>query len=238
MERDFRKGHIAIDFPTVPFDSVGGLLLRSTRLFFATLPFLAAVTLVVMVPGKLLLEFTCYVTNVPSEGVLSYLLMDMGDLVFGALVMPAAIYGLVMKLRTGKTAPTGESLRWGRRLWGKSLWNMFKVEVTIMLWSLLLVIPGIVAAIRLIFVDPVVAIEGRPSSEILERSRQLCAGHGWRILVALLPAVPINLLHLLASLRALQYSRWLMPPVDGLFAVAEHWMTAVVVLMYLGLAAR
>jgi hypothetical protein len=238
MERDFRKGHIAIDFPAEPFDSIGDLLRHATRLFFSTLPFLAAVTLIVLVPAKLLFQFACFVMDVPSEGILSYFWMDGADLVFGALIMPALIYGLVMKLRTGKTAPVGESLRWGRRLFRKSLWNKFKVEVTIALSSLLLFLPGIMAMIQLIFTDPIVAIEADRTSEVLRRSRELSNGRRWRIFLTLLPALPISLLHLYASLRATQYSRWLMPPVDGLFTVAEQWMTVVVVLMYLGLAAR
>jgi hypothetical protein len=38
-------------------------------------------------------------------------------------------------------------------------------------------------------------------------------------------------------LRAEQYSRWLMVPVDSLFSVLDHWMTVVVLLIYLGLVA-
>jgi hypothetical protein len=162
-------------------------------------------------------------------------LLDIGDLVFEALIAPAVIFGLVMKLRTGKSAPLSESMRWGRRLWGKSLWNRFKVEITIALWSLLLFIPGIIAMIKLIFTDPIVAIEANRTSQVLDRSRELTNGHRWRIFLALLPALPINLLHMYASLRSLQYSPWLMPPIDSVFAVAEQWMTVLVVMMYLGL---
>ena len=237
MDRDFRKGHIEIDFPTEPFSSIPRLLMRSTSLFFATLPFLAAVTLAILVPAKLALQFACFVMNVPSEGILSYFLMDIGDLVFGALVAPAAIYGLIAKLRTGKTASTGEAFRWGRRLWGKSLWNEFKMQITIALWSLLLIVPGVVAWAKLIFTDAIVAIEADRTADVLQRSRDLTEGRRWRIFLALLPAFPLALLHMYAGLRALQYSRWLMPPVDGLFSVLDQWMTVAVVLMYLGLAA-
>jgi uncharacterized membrane protein len=191
-----------------------------------------------MVPAKFLLQLVLMMFNVPRDGVLSYVLDDLADLVFGALVMPAAIYGLAMKMRAGKTPPLGESLRWGRRLWGKSLWNRFKVEITVALWSLLLFVPGIVAMIKLIFTDSIVAVEADRTSEVLDRSRELSAGHRWRIFLALLPAAAINLVHMYASLRSLEYSAWLMPPVDGLFAVAEHWMTVVVVLMYLGLVGQ
>jgi len=46
------------------------------RLLIVNLPFLAALTLVVYLPAKLLIQFGCYVGNVPGEGLLSYLLME------------------------------------------------------------------------------------------------------------------------------------------------------------------
>ena len=235
MDRDFRRGYLLIDFPTEPFDSVGRVLLRSTRLFFSTLPFLATVTLLVMVPGKLLVQSLEFLLDVPQEGILSCFLMDLTDLALGALVAPAAIYGLIEVLRSGRPAPAGECLRWGARMWSRSLWNQFKVEITVALWSLLLVVPGLVAMLRLTFTQTVVAIEADRVTEVLARSRQLSAGRLWRILAALLPAVPIGAIHMYAGMRALQYSRWLEAPVDAVLAVADQWMTAAVLLMYLGL---
>jgi hypothetical protein len=214
MDRDFRNGHLGIDFPTEPFHSPGHVVLRSTRIFFATLPFLTMVTLAVMVPAKLAVQFACFALNVPAEGLLSYVVISLTDLLFSALVIQVVVFGLVEKLRCGRTGSFRESLRWGRRQWAKSAWNKFKVEITIALWSLLLVIPGIVVMVRLIFTDVIVAIEADQTTEVLPRSRALAAGHGWRIFLALLPALPLGLLHLYAGLRALQYSRWLMALLD------------------------
>ena len=238
MERDFRRGYLEIDFTTEPFDSVNSILLRATRLFFSTLPFLAAITLAVTIPGKLLVQTACYALDVPNEGILSYFLMDFTDLVLGALIAPAIVYGLVEALRSGRPAPAAEALRWGVRLWGKSFWTQFKVEITVGLWSLLLFVPGILAMLRLSFTEPIVAIEADRTTEVLSRSRQLAAGRLWRIFLALLPALAISLVHMYGGMRALQYSRWLEPPIDGLLAVADQWMTAAMVLMYLGLVER
>ncbi len=230
-----RKGYIQIDFSTEPFDSAGHLIVRATSLFFSMLPFLASLTLLILVPAKLLVQFACSVLDVPSDGVLSFVVTDIGDLVFTSLLAPALIRGIVAQLQTGRAAPVGQSLRWGRRLWGKSLWNRFKVEITVALWSLLLVIPGIVAMMRLIFTDPIVAIEADRTTEVLQRSRELSAGRGWRIFLVLLPAAAIGVLHMYAGLRALQYSRWLMVVVDSVASVADQWMTVAAVLMYVGL---
>ena len=123
MDRDFRKGHLEIDFPTQPFDSPLALLRDSVRVFFSNLPFLAAVTLVIYLPGKLATQFLCYLLDVPFEGVLSYFVLEISDLLLSALVVPAIVYGLVHRFRTGRTASLGDSLRWGWRQWLKTLAN-------------------------------------------------------------------------------------------------------------------
>jgi hypothetical protein len=239
MDRDFRRGHIDVDFPTEPFHSVFRLLVRSAGLFFANLPFLAAVTLVVYLPVKLALQFVLYVLDVPTNGILSYLLLDVSDLVLSALVIPAVVYGLVAKFRSGKTAPVRESLRWGRRQWGKTLWNMFKVEVTVTLWGALLVIPGLVAMVKLIFADAIVAIEADQETEVLARSRSLSKGHGWRIFFVLLPLMAASLVGsylVLSALHEAAYSRAVIAVADSVLSVGGQWTTVAVLLMYLGVA--
>src|ERR1039458_2051709 len=130
MDRDFRKGYLEIDFPTQPFGSPLPLLRDSLGTFFSNLPFLAAATLVIYLPGKLATQFLCY------------LFLGIGYLLLGALVVPTIVYGLIHRFRTGRAAALGQSLRWGRRQWIKTLANQIKVEVTITLWGALLVIPG------------------------------------------------------------------------------------------------
>jgi hypothetical protein len=216
-----------------------GLLLRSARVFFGNLPFLAAVTLVVFLPGKLALQAVCYALDIPTDGVLSYLLMDSSDLVLSALVIPAAIYGLLEKFRTGRTAPLSESLRWGRRQWGKTLWNKFKVEITVTLWGALLLVPGVVAMVRLIFTDAIVAVEADRETDVLQRSRILSRGHGWRIFFVLLPMMILDLAGtfvVLSRLQGLTHSRIALALVDSAFSVGGQWTTVIVLLLYLGRA--
>jgi hypothetical protein len=239
MDRDFRQGHLEIDFPTQPFHSAWRLLASSAVLFFANLRFLATVTLVVYLPAKLALQFVLYVLNVPTDGMATYLALDASDMLLSALVIPAVIYGLVAKFRGGQAAPVRESLRWGRRQWGKTLWNMFKVEVTVTLWGLLLVIPGLVAMVRLIFAEAIVAIEADRETEVLARSRVLSKGHGWRIFLVMLPLGAVGLVGTFLVLGALHeavYSRVVMALADSVLSVGGQWTTVAVLLMYLGVA--
>jgi hypothetical protein len=236
MERDFRKGYVEIDFPVEPMGSPLRVLARSLRLFLANLPFLAAVTLVVFLPGKLLLQAACAALDIPPDGVLGYSLLTLSDLVLSALVVPAVIFGMAMHWRTGKPAPLGESLRWGGRMWAKALWNMFQVEVTVLLWSLLLFVPGVVAFLRLAVVDPIVALEADRERDPLNRSRSLTGGHRWKIFGVVLPLGLLDMVTSFAVLNAVEktaYSRWLLAVSDSVLALCAQWMTLALLLVYL-----
>jgi len=237
MERDFRKGHIEIDFPAQPFDSPLGLLGESVRVFFSNLLFLATATLVVYLPGKLAAQFLCYLLDVPMDGLLSYFVLEISDLVLSALVIPAVVYGLIQRFRTGRPAPLGESLRWGQRQWLKTLANQIKVEITIALWGALLVIPGIAAMVRLIFVDVIVAVEADLEDDVLGRSRALTQGRRWRIFFVLLPLLVLDLAATFLALDRVQvvtHSRAAFAIADSILAVGGHLVTVASLLMYLG----
>jgi len=238
MDRDFREGQIAVDFPLEAFVRPGRMLVRSIRLFLATWRFLAWTTLVIFLPGKLLLQFFCYVLDVPTSGILSYFLLELSDLVLGALAIPAVVYGLIGRFRKGSIPPLGECLRWGRRQWGKTLWNKVKVEITVMLWGALLVIPGILAMLRLAFVDIVVAIEADAASDPLERSRELSLHQRWRIFLVLAPMAVLDMAAnflILDRVPGAVDSRVLFALADCVLACAGQLGTVAVLLMYLGL---
>ena len=241
MDRDFRTGHLEIDFPTRPFASSLALLLDSLRLFVRTFPFLAAVTLAIFLPGKLLLHFGCYLLDVPQDGILSYFLMEISDLFLGALAAPAIVYGLLQYCRKGQVAPFAESLRWGRRQWLRTLGNKLKVEVTVTLWGALLFIPGIVAMIRLIFTDTIVAIEGDRQPDPLRRSRELTHGHRWRIFSVLFPLMLLDLVGMFLILdrnQGVANSRPLFAIAESILSVPEQLGTVAILLMYLGLVQK
>ena len=235
MDRDFRQGYLEIDFATVRFASPLPLLRDSLRVFFSNLPFLAAATLVIYLPGKLVTQFLCYLLDIPFAGVLSYFVLEISDLLLSALVVPTIIFGLVHRFRTGRAPALGETLRWGRRQWFKTLANQVKVEITIALWGALIVIPGVVAMVRLTFVDVVVAVEADLEHDVLGRSTRLAQGRRWRIFFVLLPMLVLNLAAFLALDRVgAPNSRVAFALADSILAVAGQLATVAVLLMYLG----
>lgn len=213
-----------------PFDSAARLLLRSARVFFTRLPFLASVTLAVFLPGKLVAQAVCLALDVPPEGVASYLLMDFSNLVLGSLAIPAAIYGLT----SGR--PVLDCLRYGRTLWSRMFWAKFKVEMTVALWSLLLFVPGIVAMVKLALTDAIVALD-KTETDPLALSRELTAGHRWRVFLVILPLMLIDLggnIAVLISMPGVAHSRWMLGLADSLLAVMGMWATVAGLMMYLG----
>jgi len=241
MDRDFRQGHLTINFPVAPFDAALPMLRDTLRVFFANLPFLATVTLAVYLPGKLATQFVCYVAEIPFEGVLSYFILMASDLLLSCLVAPAIVYGLVERLRNGRKAPLGECLRWGRRQYGRMLANQLAVEVTVTLWGALLVIPGVVAMVRLVFTEIVVAVEGDLESSPLVRSKQLSEGRRWRMFGVMLPMLLLGMIAtfvVLDKIQAATHSRATFAIADSVLAVAAQLDTVAALLMYLGTAQK
>ena len=220
----------------MPFTSVGSMLWRSLAVYFQNFGFIMRITLVGYAPLKFAVFLACQVAGVSPGGIAATVIRDFGDGVLGALVAPAVIWGIVTRLRSGTLPSVGDCLRRGRRLWWKTLWNDFKAEITIGLRLALFIVPGLIAAVRLCFVEVVVAIEGETQSMVLARSREVSAGHGWRIFFTGLPAVAMGFLNewLLFSLMDRLGLSWLLAAaVDCVIAIASQWTTILLTLMYL-----
>jgi hypothetical protein len=216
-----------------PFDSALGVLGRSARVFGRRLPLYAALMLAVFVPGKMLVQLGCEMADVAPDGVASYLLMDFATLVLSSWTVPAIVHAVT------RDAGFGESLAFGRRLWGRMFWAKFKAEMTVTLYSLLLFIPGLMAMARLALVDAVVAVEGAKEPQPLARSSELTAGCRWRVFFVLAPLSLVDLagsFYLLSAIPGASHSRPLIALVDSLWSVFSVWGTIAILMVYVGRA--
>jgi hypothetical protein len=241
MKSPGRSGSLTIDFSPPPFRSPIDLLVRSVSLFFGNVAFIVTSTLAVFLPAKAVVHFACWALDLSTKGLTMYAALSASDLVLASLVTPAVIYGLVARLRGKPVPPLGEALRWGRRQWGKTLWNRIKVEVTVSLSLLLLVVPGVMAMIRLVFTDAIVAIEGDRTAAVLDRSGALSEGHRWRIFFVMLPVAVVEMVgsyFVLGAFSSPTSSRTLLAMMDAALSAGGQGATVVVLLMYLGLAEK
>lgn len=237
MDTAFRQGRIEIDFPVTPFGSPLRLLSDSVRVFFANFGFLARITLLIYLPGHLLFQFGSYALDAPANGVLPAVLLEVLDVLLAALAAPAVVYGLVQTMRGD--SPAG-ALRWGIQKWPAMLANEVKVEITVLLYGAMLIVPGIVAMIRLAFVPIIVAIEGNRGDSPLKRSRLLAQGRFWRMLCVFLPLTVLDLgftFLLLDRFTGVEGARLLFAVAESLLALAGQLATVAALLMYLGIAA-
>jgi hypothetical protein len=232
MDREFRKGHLEPELSVPPFTSPIGLVGRAIGLFAARFGTIAAITLAVFLPANLAVQFVCEVLDVSIRGVAFYLINEAVDLVFASLVAPAVVYVLV-----GKSPGFSAAMRWGRRQFRKTLWNEVKVNITVILWGALLIVPGIVAMTRLIFTDVVVAIEADLTEDPMQRSRELVQGRFWRVLAALAPIALVNMaaMFLILDRPGIVESRLLFAMADSVLNIFNQLTTVAVLLIYLGL---
>ncbi len=217
-------------------DSPGRLIVRTTRLFLSSFGWLAAVILAVSAPGKLATQAALSAAGLSPNGLAAYFVTYATDLAWNALLAGAVIHGLSARLRNSNLPGWSRSLAFGWKLWPVMLWNVFRVEITVLLWSLLLIIPGIIATLRLFLTEAIVVLEGAATPDALARSRDLTRGRLWRVALALCPLVPIGAAHLYATFRSLEASPFAMAAVDSVFTVFDQWGVAAALLIYLSVA--
>ena len=224
-----------------PFTSAAAMLKRSLAVYVQYFGFIARVTLAAYAPLKFAVFLFCDVAGVAPGGTAASLIRDAADMVLSALVVPSVIYGLTEQLRSRPAPSVGDCLRRGRKLWGRTLWNVIKADITIALRLTLLIVPGIIAMVRLCFVEEIVALEPETRTGVLDRSREITEGHGRKIFLACLPAALLSFLceWLLFSLMArLGLSWFTAATLDCVMAVAAQWTTVLLLLMYLSLVKR
>jgi hypothetical protein len=139
-------------------------------------------------------SFTCYLPLLlipkanpadPASVTMSTALTILLTSIIGPLVSGAVIRGVFEQLRGGRSS-FGDSLRVAFR----SLWRMFctgfLAGLIVLLFTLLLIVPGIMRFCSYYVAIPVTVVEGTGASESLSRSKKLAEGYRWHIFGILL----------------------------------------------------
>jgi len=115
------------------------------------------------------------------SGFMVYVVQFIGNLMF--LVCQGAIAVLVAAaIEQDRALSAGETLRALGDRAGSVIIVSIMSGIIILIGAVLLVIPGIIAAVWLMVATPVAAIEGRRNSDALGRSRELVRGQFWHVL--------------------------------------------------------
>lgn len=160
---------------------VGHLVGSSLGIYFRNLIPFTFLGALVMSPW---IALRLYWAGLPSEQqggpmLLSVLLQS----VLGYLLTGAVTYGVVMQLR-GEPAGLAACLSKGAGSFFRVLGTGLLCGLRIALWSLLLLVPGIIETVRLWVAIPVAVMEDKAGSVAAQRSVDLVRGSGWPLFAA------------------------------------------------------
>jgi hypothetical protein len=157
--------------------SAGTVLSRGFSVWIGNLPLFCGVSLLCYLP--LLLIPTPDPTNLTSVALRVFVAMALQSII-RAVVSGMVVRGVFEQLR-GNRASLGDSVQVAiRGLW-RILGTTFGASIIITLFSILLVVPGLMKACSYYVAIPVAVVEGTGVSESLSRSRKLAEGYRWHI---------------------------------------------------------
>jgi len=164
--------------------SAGAVLSRGFSVWTSNLPLFFGVSLVCYLP--LLLIPTADPAN-PASGLLTIALTVVVQSVMGVIVSAAVIRGVFEELR-GSRASFGDSVGVAFRSMWRILGTTLLAGLIVMLFSFLLLVPGIMKGCSYYVAIPAAVVEGTGPSESLSRSKKLTEGYRWHILGVLFVA--------------------------------------------------
>ncbi len=187
----------------IPWPSMAkptAVLQRGFQLYFSHFGDLVKIALVAFLPidiGIALVNH--FVTDSLTSSFLT-LILNILTGILSCLVVPTVVCYINAILVQGRKLTVGEAFHAGTERWGKTIGMTIMVGLICLLYSLLLIIPGIIASLRLYLATILVTLE--PNSDARDRSSELTNGHRWLIfqlsfafgLLMLLCAVPIYIL--------------------------------------------
>lgn len=182
---DWQRGQLEVGFVEPRLRGVSDLFPRTLGAYGSILPLLLGLTLALMAPFDVAVG---YLSQWPTDDGMKLLgsVLSLMQNVVGSLVTAATVYGVVIHRRERRVAGFGEALRWGLIHWARMFGYSLLMGLAILLGLVLLIVPGILFAVWLFLVTPVVAIEGKRHPGVFERSKKLTEGYRGVICGALL----------------------------------------------------
>jgi uncharacterized membrane protein len=161
-----------------------GELLDRTFLYYRT-HFLMFVGISAL-PGSIMLLFQLGIALVPPSGPLVSLIASLASYVLtivASTVAQGATMVAVSQIQLGRDASATEAFRQIRPRIGELVILALNITLRIVIGFILLIVPGVIVALRYALAAPVAVLEEKGVNESLERSRDLTRGHLGRILL-------------------------------------------------------
>lgn len=170
--------------------SVGDLVGKSFAIYFRNLIPFTVISILTLSPWiALQLLAKPELGNEPSYTATRSVLMFQGSALLlqsllSFMTTAAITFGVVQQLR-GQPAGLASALVQGLQSFGRVFVTSLLCGLRIILFTLLLFIPGIIEQLRLYVALPVAVMEGKSASDAVRRSIQLTDGSRWNLFAAL-----------------------------------------------------
>lgn len=167
--------------------TAGQVIGDSIRIYSKNLPIIFAIYALPLIPFMVLKALTTANQNVETEIIAALIEMVVSIFTLGAVTIA------VSDVCLGNAPALGRSYSAMGRVFGKYLGTYFIYMLAVILGMIALVVPGLIAAVFLLFCLPITVIERRGPIEAIRRSVALGKDFYWRnagvLLLAILVAV-------------------------------------------------
>ena len=184
---DTFNGQMNVHFPVEPFAGVGEMLARSFQSYRDNFSLIFKLALLLLLP-LVLVEHALHAIGPWSQADamhmrtwgMGWLMRAVVDFVLSCLMIPAVIFGVVVREREGRVAAVGESLGWAVRKWLPCIgWGLVVTLITL-LGCVLAIVPALFAMTWFFMIYAVITVEGH-TGNAMTRCIELTRGHAWPI---------------------------------------------------------
>jgi hypothetical protein len=152
------EGGLMLPLSTFASDRNRGFLFLTVQESLAHLGAIARVTLSLYLPIALVKNVVIYTLGYQNDPFAA-LRIDSLLMLLDCLLAPAVIYAILYRLQYNVAPPLKQSLGWGLKKWGKTLYFRVLSTLLVALGLFLLVIPGLVLGVWFALVDAIIAVE-------------------------------------------------------------------------------
>lgn len=153
---------------------------RGLTLWLRNIPLLSALMLTVWLPGNAAITYMALQSDPDSVTPADFWVPTGIDTIFGPLCVGAVIYALDRRWQNRQVGYI-ESMRVGFRCWGRLFITTLIADLLVGLSCLLLVVPGIILALKYALIGMAVVLEGRSGDSARSRSTHLMRGRMWGV---------------------------------------------------------
>ena len=148
------------------------------RLFARHFHLFTLIALTVWLPGHLIINYIDFFATskgAADAGARGFRIGLMVEGAFGPLVVAATLSALA-RIARGEPASYAQAMRHGLAMWPRLFIARLVASALVLAGLIALVVPGVLALVRLSFVDAVVVLDGAPLGAALRASNALTVG--------------------------------------------------------------